>query len=116
MKDFPAAASAPSDIAADLTQLRADFSSLSESVANLVKTQAQSAAGSLRDTVSAAGEKIAGKAADWSSSAAEMTSGAQDTARSASHDIEASIERNPITAVIIAAGIGMLIGLVTSRG
>jgi ElaB/YqjD/DUF883 family membrane-anchored ribosome-binding protein len=107
--------SAPSDIAADLTQLRADFSRLSESVAGLVKTQAQTAAGSLRDTVAAAGDRIAGKAADLGNSAVQLTSGAEDKVRSASHDIEASIERNPLTAVIIAAGIGMVIGLATSR-
>ena len=38
-------------------------------------------------------------------------------ARSASGEIEASIERNPLTAVLIAFGVGMWLGMMSrSRG
>ena len=40
---------------------------------------------------------------------------AQKAALNASRDVEASIERNPLTAVMIAAGIGLVLGMVSSR-
>jgi ElaB/YqjD/DUF883 family membrane-anchored ribosome-binding protein len=107
---------ASEDVSSDLKQLRDDFSRLSDSVADLVKAQTNSASGAIRDGVANIGGAIADKAQGLSSSAVQMTNSAQETMRSASHDIEASIERNPLTAVMIAAGIGMVLGMVSARG
>ena len=99
----------------DMQQLRADFAKMSESVAGLVKAQTQSAASGLRDTMANAGGKIADTAADLSHSALQMTNAAQEGVKSATNDIEASIERNPLTAVLIAAGIGVVLGMISAR-
>lgn len=103
------------DMTSDVTQLRADFGRLSDKVAGLVKAQASSAAGSIRTAVSDASEALAGKASDLGQNAAQISESAQRSVRAAGGDIEASIERNPLAAVMIAAGIGLVIGLVTAR-
>ena len=103
------------DVAFDLAQLRADFGRLSDSVATLVKSQAGSAAGSIRSAVADASDALVGKAADLGQSAVQISNGAQQSLRAASGDLETSIERNPLTAVVIAAGIGVVIGMVTAR-
>ena len=115
MNEHANPATVESGVASDLQQLRADFAKLSESVSGLVKTQAQSAASGFRDSMASAGGKIADKAADLGQSALQITSGAQDGVISASNDIEASIERNPLTAVLIAAGIGIVLGMISAR-
>ena len=101
--------------ASDMQKLRADFAKTAESAAGLVKSQTQSAASALRDTMANAGGKIADTAADLGHSALQMTNAAQDGVKSATNDIEASIERNPLSAVLIAAGIGVVLGMIIAR-
>ncbi len=103
------------DVATDLQQLRADFGKLTESVAELVRAQANAAAASLRDGVSSAGERIGAKVADAGVSAERFASGAQEGLNSAGQEIQASIRHNPLAAALIAAGIGLLLGIVTAR-
>lgn len=103
------------DLQKDVMALRADFGRLSDSVSEMVKAQAAAAASSIRDRASAASGKIAGAAADLGQSASDFTSGAQKSLKSATGDLEASVEQNPLAAVIVAAGIGMALGLLVSR-
>jgi ElaB/YqjD/DUF883 family membrane-anchored ribosome-binding protein len=100
------AESAAGDLTADLAALRQDVARLTETIGKLVQHQAQTAGLGVSDIVGDATEKIASTAAD-----------AQSRVRAASGEIEASVERNPVTAVLIAFGIGMLLGIVSrSRG
>ena len=115
MDDHKTHATPAQDVAAELNQLRADFGRLSTSVAELLKSQTSAAAEAIRASMGAASETFAGTAADISNSAVRITSDAQKNAVSAGHDIEASIERNPLTAVMIAAGIGMVLGMMSAR-
>jgi ElaB/YqjD/DUF883 family membrane-anchored ribosome-binding protein len=95
-----------SDLSADLAALREDITRLSETMAGLVRSQANSAGATMRGAV--------GDARDQLSQAATQ---AQDSALGAAADIERRIERNPLTAVLIAAGIGMALGMMSkSRG
>jgi ElaB/YqjD/DUF883 family membrane-anchored ribosome-binding protein len=81
------------DAAGDLTggfaALRHDVARLAETIGELARHQTQSAG--LR--------------------ASEAVGEAQGQLRSASGEIEASVERNPLTAVLIAFGVGMLLGV-----
>ena len=96
----------PSDLNADLTALRADIARLSDTVAAMVRFQADAAGAAVRGAV--------GDARDQLSQAA---SNAQDSAYGAAADLERRIEKNPLTAVLIAAGIGMALGMMSkSRG
>ncbi len=94
------------DLTADVTALRQDVARLAETMSELVRDQTQAAAGRVSEAVGDARHKIASTAAD-----------AQNRVRAASGEIEASIERNPLMAVLVAFGIGMLFGMMSrSRG
>jgi ElaB/YqjD/DUF883 family membrane-anchored ribosome-binding protein len=93
---------AAADLSADLAALRADISRLSDTMAGLVRSQANSA--------SAAVKGVMGDARDQLSQAASQ---AQDSALGAAADLERRIEKNPLTAVLIAAGIGMALGMMS---
>lgn len=103
------------DLSAELTQLRDDFGHLASSVSELVKQQASSASNALRDQATKASNAMASNLSDLGTSASSMTEGAQASVMTASRDIEASIERNPLTAVMVAAGIGMVLGMISAR-
>ena len=90
------------DFAADLAALRADIASLSETIAGLMRGRA--------DAAGAAAKGAAGDARDQLSQAASHV---QESAFGAAADLERRIERDPLTAVLIAAGIGMAIGMMT---
>jgi ElaB/YqjD/DUF883 family membrane-anchored ribosome-binding protein len=75
-------------------------------MASLLKAQANTAGAAVRGAV--------GDARDQLSQAATQ---AQDSALGAAADLERRIEKNPLTAVLIAAGIGMVLGMMSkSRG
>ena len=94
------------DIAADLAALRRDVARLAETIGKLLQSQTEAAGVGVSEAVGDARDKIANTAA-----------GARDLTRAASGEIEASIERNPLTAVLIAFGIGMWLGMISrSRG
>lgn len=97
---------AAEDLATDLAALRQDVVRLAETIGELVQHQTQAAGVHVSEAVGDARDKIASTAAD-----------AQKRIRSAAGEIEASIERNPLTAALIAFGIGMLLGtMARSRG
>ena len=95
---------ATQDLASDLAALRADIAKLTASVANLVKAETSAATDSVFGAIGSAGRKFADGAA-----------GAKDRLSGASSELEATIERNPLTAVLVALGAGLVIGLL-SRG
>lgn len=90
------------DIPADLAALRQDVARLSESISALLQTQAQGAAQHFSDAVGDAKAKFASTAADVKS-----------RVNAAGGEIEASIERHPLTAVLISFGVGMALGMVS---
>jgi ElaB/YqjD/DUF883 family membrane-anchored ribosome-binding protein len=92
------------DLTSDLAALRADIARLSDTIAGLVRVQADQAGAAMRGAVGDARDQLSRAAAD-----------AQDSARNATVDLEQRIERNPLTAVLIAAGIGMALGMMSRR-
>jgi ElaB/YqjD/DUF883 family membrane-anchored ribosome-binding protein len=91
-----------SDLSADLDALRADIARLSDTMAGLVRAQANSAGAAVRGAVGDAREQLA-----------QAANQAQDSALGAAAELERRIERNPLTAVLIAAGIGMALGMMS---
>jgi ElaB/YqjD/DUF883 family membrane-anchored ribosome-binding protein len=67
-----------------------------------VQHQTQAASDGVSDAVEDAKDRIASTAAD-----------AQKRVRAASGEIEASIERNPLTAVLIAFSVGMWLSMMS---
>lgn len=91
-----------SDLGEDLTSLRNDVAKLSTSVAELVRDQASSAASTFVGAVDQARQKVSETAGD-----------AQVRMRSTAGDLEATIERNPLTAIMVALVTGLILGLFT---
>ena len=95
---------ASQDFAADLAALRDDVTKLSASISEFIRTQTASTANSVFDAMDNTRQKVA-----------ETAGRAQGRVAEASSDLEATIERNPLAAVLIALGAGILVGLL-SRG
>jgi ElaB/YqjD/DUF883 family membrane-anchored ribosome-binding protein len=90
------------DLAADLAALRQDVARLAETMSKVVQHQAQAAGHRVSEAVGDTKDRITSTAAD-----------AQNRVRAVSGEIEAYIEHNPLTAVLIALGIGMSLGLLS---
>lgn len=88
------------DLTADLTALRDDISKLSASVLELVQHQAQTAKSQVFDAVDGARQKFVDQSAD-----------ARDRLGALTSDLEATIERNPYTAIVAGALAGFLLGI-----
>ena len=94
------------DLAADVAALRADIARLSDMIAGL-----------MRDQADAAGAAVKGTVGDVRNQLSQAASHAQDSAFGVAADLERRIDKNPLTAVLIAAGIGMALGMMSkSRG
>jgi ElaB/YqjD/DUF883 family membrane-anchored ribosome-binding protein len=94
-----------SDVAtADLAALRDDVTKLTSSVSEFIRTQTAATTNTVFDAVDNAWQKIS-----------DTASKAQDRVAGASTDLETTIERNPLVAVLTAMVAGILVGLL-SRG
>ena len=89
------------DVIDEFESLRADVARLVAAMSELTERHAQPVDSHVADMFHEARNKVANAASD-----------AMDHARAASHEIGKSIERNPMTALIIAFGIGLAIALV----
>jgi ElaB/YqjD/DUF883 family membrane-anchored ribosome-binding protein len=92
-------AGARADIGSDLAALRRDIAHLADAMRGLVEVQTQ-----------AAGVRLTGAVGDAKSKITHAADEARNNVRAAGDEFEASIDRNPLTAVLIALGVGLLIG------
>jgi ElaB/YqjD/DUF883 family membrane-anchored ribosome-binding protein len=90
------------DLAADVAALRADIARLSDTIAGLMRGQAD-----------AAGAAVKGTVGDVRNQLSQAASHAQDSAFGAAADLERRIDKNPLTAVLIAAAIGVALGMMS---
>jgi len=94
------------DFATDLAALRQDIARLADTMSTLVQHQKQAAGSRVFEAVGDARDKFASTAA-----------GAQSRICAATDAIEDSIEHHPLTAVLVAFGVGASLGfLKPSRG
>jgi ElaB/YqjD/DUF883 family membrane-anchored ribosome-binding protein len=91
--------SASSDLTSDLAALREDIAKISAAVMDLVQ---EKTANGVSNAVDGARQTLSNKAAE-----------AQDKVSSISADVEATIERNPLVAVLIAALAGFVVGVLS---
>ncbi|MCW2276139.1 DUF883 family protein [Rhodoblastus acidophilus] len=92
---------AAKEIAADFAALRRDIAHLTESLRALLDQQKQTAGARMSDAADGVRDTFAQAAGD-----------AQKGAARAGDEITASIERNPLTAILIALGLGLIIGMI----
>lgn len=126
---------ASQDFTADLSALRDDIANLTGSVSDLLKARANDAAGQASGIFGRARDRAASRAADARDQFADRAAGArdefvsraydardrfssqasdvQDRLGSLGSDIETKIERNPLTAVVVAGIAGLLMGMLS---
>jgi ElaB/YqjD/DUF883 family membrane-anchored ribosome-binding protein len=95
---------AAQDFSADVAALRDDVTKLTSSVLEFIGSHAAATTTTVADAVDSAKQKIS-----------DTASKAQDRVAGTSADLESTIERNPLAAVLIALVAGLLVGLL-SRG
>jgi ElaB/YqjD/DUF883 family membrane-anchored ribosome-binding protein len=83
----------------DFETLRRDVAKLAQTVTDLAQTQSASARGQVMDALGAASEQIAQSAA-----------ATQDKMMSLEADLETYVRRNPLYSVLVALGVGFLLG------
>lgn len=93
------------DFTADLALLRDDVAKLSSSLSDFIRTQTATSASTVVDAVDNARQKIS-----------DTASKAQDRVARASTDLETTIERSPLVAVLIAMVAGIFVGMVAGMG
>ena len=90
------------DLAADLSALREDFSKLSSSMRDVLQMQASSTT-----------RRVLGAVDDSRQKLNDEMSIAKDQFAAMTAEIEKTIERSPLVAVLIGAAVGFVIGLVS---
>jgi ElaB/YqjD/DUF883 family membrane-anchored ribosome-binding protein len=88
------------DFTADLAALRNDVAKLASSVSEFMRAQAAATTNTVFDAVDNTRQKMS-----------DTASKAQDRMAGASKDLERTIERNPLVAVLIAMMAGLFIGM-----
>ena len=83
----------------ELKAIRADFANLLETVKAMGQEQADAALDSAREAVDTVAEQVRSKAAD-----------AQKRGEAAAEEVEAMITRHPLTSILVAIGLGYLVG------
>jgi ElaB/YqjD/DUF883 family membrane-anchored ribosome-binding protein len=121
---FASNARSTRNVAAEVANLRNDLGRLAEAVAAMVSTETSRGRSTMRDDASGIGTTLSdliGQARDTiANRASDLTHGDKmgdmaDTLCSANARIEHRIERNPKSSVLVAAAIGLAIGLVSRR-
>jgi len=111
-------ASSEKDIAEHLQTLRADIAALTDTVADLVSDTAGIKQSLKRKVSNAARQATAfGEEAlhEAEHVAGEALHAATRSANAAVRGVESKIEHNPLTAVLIALGFGLLLGIFTRK-
>jgi ElaB/YqjD/DUF883 family membrane-anchored ribosome-binding protein len=90
------------DFGDDFVSLRDDIAKLTATVTELARSQAASATSTVVGAVDQARQKVSDTADD-----------AQNRVKWAAGELEASNERNPLTAVVVALVAGFVVGLFT---
>ena len=106
-----------SDVRDDLAAVRNDLARLADTVSNMVSGQSRAASRAARNNAQGMMDQARGqfyaRANDVSKMGNMFASEARDRLHNANVEIESRIERNPITAVLIAAGVGLVLGLMS---
>lgn len=102
------------DFQNDLAAIRADIAALSDSVGKLA-AEAAKAQAAMAKTMKKAARSAAGDVEDMWDEAVHLgrdtTDATRDAARAVESSIEGQIKRNPVGAVLVALGIGFVVGI-----
>lgn len=97
------------DVGAQIEVLRKDLAHLSETIATMVANQANEMGDRVRGTVDHARAAVD----DLGERGRDLANRAQKQASTMGREVENTIERNPVTAVLVALGVGFIAGLIS---
>jgi ElaB/YqjD/DUF883 family membrane-anchored ribosome-binding protein len=106
---------AASDLGADIAALKADLARLAESVARLVSEEGSAAAKSVKGRVKRAAAQAEATASQFAEDGKMVFEETRERVASLPDDLAEVVERNPLTSVGIALGLGMIIGMMSRR-
>ena len=95
----------------DLIRIREDLGRLTETVTQLLAVGSGSVSERVRGTVEEARRNLAGSADTVMQSSRDCMHGAGGMMRDAAGRLGSSVERNPLTAVMVAAALGLVVGM-----
>ena len=104
---------ASQDFAADLSALRDDISKLTGSVSQLLRSRASSTTDQAYDTYNQARDTFNDRAGGMREHLSSRAADAQERLGAFSSEVETKIERNPLTAVVVAGIAGLLMGMLS---
>ena len=110
-----AASKTEGDIIQYLERLRAEFTTLAETVKSLASESAASAGSQVSDAADRAVRGASAAGHQMYKDAAHLSQDALNAATAATDQVETQIARYPLTAVIAALGIGFAIGVLSRR-
>jgi ElaB/YqjD/DUF883 family membrane-anchored ribosome-binding protein len=106
------------DLEKDLEAIRADIRALSDTVGKLASEAAKTQE-TITRTVRKAAHRVADAGEDFVGEAAHLGREARDAAADAAEvslsAVEREIKRNPVGAVLVALGVGFLVGIIGHR-
>lgn len=88
----------------ELTRLRADVASLTDSLKDVAAHQAEGLADSVRHGLDGAAQRVKG-------ASKRLRAGAQEAA----DQLQSNVEEHPIPSVLLALGLGVVVGLLMRR-
>lgn len=100
------------DIATDLANLRRDVTRLADSLSQSLRDQSGS---ELRSTLDSLRTSLGSRVSDFGETGTRLAGAARDRMYDANARLESRIEERPLASVMVAAGIGFVLGLM-SRG
>ncbi|MFT0891294.1 DUF883 family protein [Pseudochelatococcus sp. G4_1912] len=100
----------------EIETLRQDIKGLTDSVADLVRRQTENARANVKGLTDNVASAVSSTAHTVSEAGQRLASDAQESMRTATSKVESCIEDHPMQSVLIAAGIGFVLGLMSRRG
>ncbi|MFC0217221.1 ElaB/YqjD/DUF883 family membrane-anchored ribosome-binding protein [Pseudochelatococcus lubricantis] len=101
---------------AEIETLRTDIRGLADSVAELVRRETENARVGVKDAADSLAQTVSATTESVSQAGHRLAADAQDSVRTATTKVEACIEKNPLQSVLVAAGVGFVLGLLSRRG
>lgn len=99
----------------EIDNLRGDIGRLTEAVSALLQREIADTGERVRAAAGETLNRFSSTAEDIARATRNAAAGAEQRLRSAGSEIERGIERNPLTAVLIAGGIGLILGIMSRR-
>jgi ElaB/YqjD/DUF883 family membrane-anchored ribosome-binding protein len=100
----------------EIDSLKAEVKRLTDLVANMAKARTDQATRTIHDVVDRAKDKASDTADAVISSGRQAADEVSRRVEPLASELAATVERNPLSALAIAAGIGLLLGLLTRSG